>query len=66
MTFKERLALERPNKVSDWYLGGCYGCPYQYGYEVEKLCVTNKGSLIGDCEGCWNREIPGTETMEVV
>lgn len=27
MTFKERLAIEHPENVSDKYAGGCHGCP---------------------------------------
>jgi hypothetical protein len=60
MTFREKLAKERPNMVNPRVLGGCYGCPKGYGYETKKpdycKCGTEK-----ECTKCWNREMPGTE-----
>lgn len=57
MTFKEKLKLEHPEKVSSIYMGGCACCPVYYNYETTKPCDTRRIS----CSACWNREIPGTE-----
>lgn len=53
MTFREKLALEHPDRIGECYDGGCQGCPCHYGYEdkAEVECFHK-------CEDCWNREIP--------
>ena len=38
--------------------GGCYGCPYIYGYEAPFICKHNGCNT---CAACWNREIPDTK-----
>ena len=53
MTFKEKLAMEHPDKICPCVEGGCIGCPGDYGYEFSHECRD-------DCYDCWNREIPGT------
>lgn len=59
MTFREKLKKEHLEYIrdrdSDEYIGGCRGCPYQYGYEDHTGC---NGRV---CAECWDREIPGTE-----
>lgn len=59
MTFKEKLAIEHPDKVDHRCEGGCMGCPSEYGYENESCrpCA----SEVVSCTDCWKREIPGTE-----
>ena len=56
MTFKEKLKQEHPENVNEKYTGGCFLCPYSYGYETkrEENCKRNGGK---GCEYCWNREI---------
>lgn len=61
MTFKEKLAIEHPNKVNCGSCGGCFGCPCDYGYEDGMPC---KNCSI-DCDECWDREMPGTEPISV-
>lgn len=56
MTFKEKLMQEHPGKdfkyVLDWE------CPEDYGYTDDIRCGAG-----GNCEGCWDREMPeGGET----
>jgi len=51
MTFREKLEKEHPECVDESYFGECYGCPYEYGYEVIKKCQHS-------CYECWDREIP--------
>ena len=66
MTFKEKLAMEHPERVDILYAGGCSNCPYFYGYETHdesvKNCIRNKGK---GCDYCWNREIPESESAVV-
>lgn len=57
MTFREKLAQEHPQQLNRTAMGGCDGCPCEYGYEKEYVC--GGGSSIR-CEMCWNREIPET------
>lgn len=58
MTFKEKLKQVHPNQVSEFYLGGCCGCPYGYGYETEEKSKKNCGANGGKgCKYCWNREM---------
>lgn len=60
MTCREKLKLDRPNKVNSCFYGGCSHCPHTYGYlprpaECNTECFT--------CTECWDREIPGTEKV---
>lgn len=58
MTFKNKLLQDHPEYVHDRYLGGCKGCPADYGYEKEKPCKANH-NIARDCKRhCWGREIP--------
>lgn len=60
MTFREKLAQEHPESINDHYDGGCYGCPYEYGYELPwKRPCGGEFATIG-CRACWDREIPMT------
>ena len=61
MTFKEKLAIEHPDKLDDNCAGGCWGCPGNYGYE-ERMPGHCTKML---CDECWNREIPGTEPTKI-
>ena len=67
MTFRERLRLERPYDLSSVFCGGCCGCPCSYGYEVvenrDGLPCSGEGGDNDTCTMCWDREIPGTETV---
>lgn len=57
MTFKERLQRELPTFVNEKWWGGCKSCPDSYGYEDYSEC----DGTGGNCEACWNREIPEVE-----
>lgn len=59
MTYKERLTIEHPDNVDSRFEGGCSGCPINYGYVApgKNLCR----EFDGDCEKCWNSEMPETE-----
>lgn len=58
MTFKEKLAQEHPQRINQNAMGGCDGCPCEYGYEKENRDC-NCSSDLG-CKECWNREMPDT------
>lgn len=62
MTFKEKLAQERPDCIDDEHAGGCMYCPSDYGYEGpdEGLCKGNWVGGEGVCRACWDREMPLT------
>lgn len=55
MTFKEKLANEHPEFVSDSFRGGCARCPADYGYSDDHFTTCGDDF---DCKFCWNREIP--------
>lgn len=56
MTYREKLKLEHPDKVKAIFIGGCKGCPHDYGYTSPGKCVRNdKGNV--DCAVCWDREV---------
>lgn len=62
MTCREKLALEHPDSVSDVCVGGCEGCPDEYGYMAPPVdCHLDEKT----CRGCWNREIPSDEAHKV-
>lgn len=61
MTYLEKLKLENP-EYSGYESDGLPGmCPYGFGYEKDPWC---KHSAAANCEYCWNREIPETETVD--
>lgn len=62
MTCREKLKREYPEEINDKELGGCCGCPEDYGYLPTPGwcgCGTN-GSLEDRCTKCWDRVIPMT------
>ena len=70
-TFRELLVLEHPDKVDARFIGGCAGCPDEYGYEpgngTECLCEKNwntKKSVQQICTECWDRIVPGSEVRD--
>lgn len=70
-TFRELLVLEHPDKVDARFIGGCAGCPEEYGYEpgngTECLCEKNwntKKSVPQICTECWDRIVPGSEVRD--
>lgn len=67
MTFKERLAKQHPKLVSNKFIGGCDGCPYDFGYEKKETapCLISGKTVCGwdDCAACWAREIPKEENI---
>ena len=62
MTAREKLTVEHPEKLDDLELGGCMGCPEDYGYLPDADFCTNNYDRYGDlferCKKCWDREIP--------
>lgn len=67
-TFRELLVLEHPDAVGEEFVGGCYGCPRNYGYEPEnKACpheyVRQQGAKEVLCADCWDRIVPGSEAL---
>lgn len=60
MTCREKLKIEYPDKISEYGIGGCLGCPSIYGYLPDpEYCIYSCNR--GICTKCWDREIPGTE-----
>lgn len=59
MTCRERLEIEHPDKINAGSLGGCVGCPSEYGYTVSHISNCNRGKVSDEtCRKCWDREIP--------
>lgn len=54
MTFREKLALDRPGVIPE------DGCPWNYGYEERRQCVQDIRFTPGICKLCWDREMPDT------
>lgn len=60
MTCREKLAMEHPEDVDDYFDGGCFGCPSSYKYMNDpEWC---KHSDLTRCGECWDREIPGEKS----
>lgn len=55
ITFREMLKKYHPYYVCDEYLGGCKGCPGDYGYS-HKRSVNCGGGGIEKCRKCWDKE----------
>ena len=65
-TFRELLALEHPDAVGEAFVGGCHGCPRNYGYELENKACPNEYARQQWpeevlCAACWDRIVPGSE-----
>lgn len=63
MTCREKLKIEHPEAVSDRFLGGCEGCPSVYGYLPDPQDCYNYTRNEMHCTKCWNREAPGTMSL---
>lgn len=62
MTCREKLQIEHPDRVGCNFMGGCCGCPNDYGYLDEpEYCQSIMDTCEERCSKCWDREIPGTE-----
>lgn len=61
MTCREKLKIEHHDCVNSEYLGGCIGCPSDYGYlrKQEEYCRNNL------CNECWDREIQEQDLSKV-
>lgn len=59
MTCREKMELEKPHLVDkDKYIGGCDGCPHDYGYAEEPYyCKDGYYEQDNDCWDCWDREV---------
>jgi hypothetical protein len=64
MTCREKLAIEYPEDVDSTWCGGCRGCPNHHGY-LPKPATCEGGRFNSEhiCTACWDREIPGTESL---
>lgn len=61
MKYIERLKVEHPEFISDKFIGGCEGCPEDYGYEpYSNTCPSGSEQLSVEeaCRRCWRREMP--------
>ena len=57
MTYREKLAKDKPTKVGRHFIGGCQGCPGDYyprGLTETDDCYDRED---WDCEKCWNQEM---------
>ena len=63
MTYREKMAIEHPEDITDSSLGGVWGCPPDMSVYA---CVRSGGNSEANCRFCWDREIPGTEPITPV
>ena len=54
MKLREKLAIEHPEAVDSKCVGGCFGCPHDYGYENDAPEGCDYNTIT--CEKCWSRE----------
>lgn len=66
MTFREKLKQKHPEEVNDMYAGGCFNCPYDYGYEnrSDGMCIGAETFSEEKCRACWDREMPADADAE--
>ena len=63
VTYRDLLEVEHPYKVDDSYIGGCCGCPHEYGYDsIDARPCDEKyighGEWDPTCKKCWSRHVP--------
>lgn len=55
-TCKERLHRDKPWEINPTYVGGCCGCPNEYGYAgTPEYC--DHGVDPDRCKKCWDRPV---------
>lgn len=69
MTYRELLQKEHLENVDEKYMGGCFKCPCNYGYEADNAkgqpCLKHLSPPSNAiCTACWDRQIPGSESAE--
>lgn len=63
MTCREKLNRENPACVGKEWMGGCCGCPPDYGYlDNPEYCHGEGEDAL--CTKCWDREIPEIDTND--
>ena len=68
MTFREKLAQEQPHCIGGIYIGGCHGCPHEYGYEQadsDNMPCKGAGHHEAECRACWDREMPSLKHLDI-
>ena len=65
MTCREKLAMEHPEEIDPERLGGCKGCPHQYGYAKEPEWCDDNNFTDEKCRRCWGREVETEVDTEV-
>lgn len=63
MTYKEKLAKIRPDRIDPRFRGGCAGCPTDYPELDAEEWPEEDCLLRRRCEQCWNRECLDTEPV---
>lgn len=53
MTYREKLKIERPDRVGANYVGGCSGCPGDFWKGAPTY---HSGCGPNACASCWNQE----------
>ena len=53
MTLRDKVKEVEPDDVDDDYIGGVYGCPYEYDYLEERY---SKYCKLLTCDECWSQE----------
>jgi len=58
MTYREWMKENRPEKISDAFIGGVIGCPGEYFTDAPLRGRTSCLLQPMNCQNCWDREIP--------
>lgn len=64
MTCREKLKLEYPDRVDKNYVGGCDGCPRDYGYMASPDYCNGYDDEV--CTKCWDREVSTADFTPIV
>ena len=65
MTCREKVKQEHPEEIDPERLGGCKGCPHQYGYAKEPEWCDDNNFTDEKCRRCWDREVETEVENEV-
>lgn len=68
MTYREKVAIEQPLRISAAYAGGVQGCPEDImtGDDCPYSPTSWGCPRSISCRDCWDREIPETEKINVI
>lgn len=72
MTYKQFIECARPELLSEKYVGGVYGCPFDISFKDGSRILSFDCHALSEydkrqqCDTCWNQEMDANETARAI